>query len=67
MDKRIKVLISFGTRPEGIKLAPVIKEIQKNPDKFDLTICSTGQHKEMLTQVIDFFELKPDIKLSVMT
>ncbi|MCE5329734.1 UDP-N-acetylglucosamine 2-epimerase (non-hydrolyzing), partial [bacterium] len=46
---------------------PVIKEIQKNPDKFDLTICSTGQHKEMLTQVIDFFELKPDIKLSVMT
>lgn len=67
MDKRIKVLTSFGTRPEGIKLAPVIKEIQKNPDKFDLTICSTGQHKEMLTQVIDFFELKPDIKLSVMT
>lgn len=67
MNKKIKVLISFGTRPEGIKMAPVIKEIQKNSDKFDLTLCSTGQHKEMLKQVIDFFELKPDIELSVMT
>ena len=67
MNKRIKVLISLGTRPEGIKMAPVIKEIQKNPDKFELSICSTGQHKEMLGQVTDFFEIKPDIELNVMT
>ena len=67
MNKKIKVLISLGTRPEGIKMAPVIKEIQKNPDKFELGICSTGQHKEMLGQVTDFFEIKPDIELNVMT
>ena len=67
MNKKIKVLISFGTRPEGIKVAPVIKQIQKNTDKFELIVCSTGQHKEMLSQVIDFFELKPDIELNVMT
>ena len=67
MGKKIKVLISLGTRPEGIKMAPVIKEIQKNPQKLDLVVCSTGQHKEMLGQVTDFFEIKPDIELNVMT
>ena len=53
--------------PEGIKMAPVIKELQKSPQKFDLVVCSTGQHKEMLGQVTDFFEIKPDIELNVMT
>jgi UDP-N-acetylglucosamine 2-epimerase (non-hydrolysing) len=67
MEKKIKILISLGTRPEGIKMAPVIKEIQKIPQKFDLKVCSTGQHKEMLGQVTDFFEIKPDIELNVMT
>jgi len=67
MGKNIKVLISLGTRPEGIKMAPVIKELQKSPQKFDLVVCSTGQHKEMLGQVTDFFEIKPDIELNVMT
>ncbi|MHB8278540.1 MAG: non-hydrolyzing UDP-N-acetylglucosamine 2-epimerase [Candidatus Humimicrobiaceae bacterium] len=67
MNKKIKVLISFGTRPEGIKMAPVIKEMQKSPQKFELIVCSTGQHKEMLGQVTDFFEIKPDIELNVMT
>ncbi len=67
MNKKIKVLISLGTRPEGIKMAPVIKELQKSPQKFDLVVCSTGQHKEMLGQVTDFFEIKPDIELNVMT
>ncbi|MCL6088406.1 MAG: UDP-N-acetylglucosamine 2-epimerase (non-hydrolyzing) [Actinobacteria bacterium] len=67
MNRKIKVLISFGTRPEGIKLAPVINQIKKNADKLELTVCSTGQHKEMLNQVIDFFELKPDKELSIMT
>jgi UDP-N-acetylglucosamine 2-epimerase (non-hydrolysing) len=55
MEKKIKVLISLGTRPEGIKMAPVIKEIQKSPEKFDLIVCSTGQHKEMLGQVTEIF------------
>jgi UDP-N-acetylglucosamine 2-epimerase (non-hydrolysing) len=67
MEKKIKVLISLGTRPEGIKMAPVIKELQKRPQKFDLVVCSTGQHKEMLGQVTDFFEIQPDIELNVMT
>ncbi|MEI7616647.1 MAG: UDP-N-acetylglucosamine 2-epimerase (non-hydrolyzing) [Actinomycetota bacterium] len=67
MEKKIKILISLGTRPEGIKMAPVIKELQKNPQKFDLVVCSTGQHREMLGQVTEFFEIKPDIELNVMT
>jgi len=67
MEKKIKVLISLGTRPEGIKMAPVIKELQKNPQKFDIAVCSTGQHREMLGQVTEFFEIIPDIELNVMT
>lgn len=67
MLKKINILISFGTRPEGIKMAPLIKEIKKNSDKLNLTICSTGQHKEMLDQVLEFFEIKPDIDLNLMT
>lgn len=65
--KKINILISFGTRPEGIKLAPVIKCIEKQKDKFNLNICSTGQHKEMLNQVLNLFEIKPDIFLNLMT
>lgn len=65
--QKIKVLVSFGTRPECIKLAPVIKQLEKQDDMFDLTVCSTGQHKEMLDQVIDFFGLKPDFFLNLMT
>ncbi len=66
-ERRVKILVSFGTRPEGIKLAPVIKVMEKQNDKFELIICSTGQHKEMLEQVIDFFELKPDFELNIMS
>jgi UDP-N-acetylglucosamine 2-epimerase (non-hydrolysing) len=66
-EKRVRILVSFGTRPEGIKLAPVIKVMEKQKDKFELIICSTGQHKEMLKQVIDFFELKPDFDLNIMS
>lgn len=64
---RINVLVSFGTRPEGIKLAPIIKCIDNQRDKFNLKICTTGQHKEMLEQVLGFFEIKPDIHLNLMT
>jgi len=65
--KKINILISFGTRPEGIKLAPVIKCIEKQKDKFNLRVCSTGQHKEMLNQVLSLFEIKPYIFLNLMT
>ena len=64
---RINVLVSLGTRPEGIKLAPVIKAFERNQQLFRSTICSTGQHKEMLDQVMDFFEIKPDVLLNLMT
>jgi len=66
-ENKINIFISFGTRPEGIKLAPVVKVLQRNQQIFKLTICSTGQHKEMLDQVMDFFEIKPDIFLNLMT
>ena len=65
--QKIKVLVFFGTRPECIKLAPVIKQLESHSDAFDLKVCSTGQHKEMLDQVINFFELKPDFFLNLMT
>jgi len=64
---KINILVSFGTRPEGIKLAPVIKVLERNRQIFKLTVCSTGQHKEMLDQVMDFFEIKPDVFLNLMT
>jgi UDP-N-acetylglucosamine 2-epimerase (non-hydrolysing) len=66
-ENKINVLVSFGTRPEGIKLAPIIKALERNQQMFRLTICSTGQHKEMLDQVMDFFEIKPDVFLNLMT
>lgn len=59
------VLIGIGTRPEAIKLAPVILELKKD-DNFDVVVCATGQHKEMLDGVLDFFAIKPDINFSLM-
>lgn len=61
-----KVLFVFGTRPEAIKLAPLIKEFQKKSDVFDVKVCVTGQHKEMLYQVLDFFSITPDYDLDIM-
>lgn len=61
----MKVLFVFGTRPEAIKLAPVIKELSGRPN-FNCKICVTGQHREMLAQVLQLFELKPDWNLDVM-
>src|SRR5690349_25135730 len=61
----VKVLFVFGTRPEAIKLAPVIKELSARPE-FDCKICVTGQHREMLSQVLDLFELQPDWNLDLM-
>lgn len=61
-----KALIVFGTRPEAIKMAPVIKELQKRPEKFQVIVCVTAQHREMLDQVLNIFEIRPDIDLNIM-
>lgn len=61
-----KILFIFGTRPEAIKFAPLIKEMKNHPDHFIVKVCVTGQHKEMLYQVLDFFEIKPDYDLEIM-
>jgi UDP-N-acetylglucosamine 2-epimerase (non-hydrolysing) len=58
-------MVVFGTRPEAIKFAPLIKQLQQNP-LFELTVCITSQHKEMLQQVLSFFEIRADIDLDVM-
>ncbi|WP_019137927.1 non-hydrolyzing UDP-N-acetylglucosamine 2-epimerase [Peptoniphilus timonensis] len=60
----MKVLFVFGTRPEGIKMAPIIKEVQKR-DKFECYTCVTGQHREMLDQVLEIFDIKPDYDLNI--
>ena len=61
-----KILIVFGTRPEAIKMAPLVKEFAKNTEQFDTKLCVTAQHREMLDQVLDFFELTPDHDLDLM-
>lgn len=61
-----KILFIFGTRPEAIKMAPLIKELTSRKEKFDVKVCVTGQHKEMLYQVLDFFAIRPDYDLEVM-
>lgn len=61
-----KVMLVFGTRPEAIKMAPLVKELQKYPDQFDTTVCVTGQHRQMLDQVLHLFEIKPDYDLNIM-
>lgn len=65
LDK-IKVLTVFGTRPEAIKMAPLVKEIEKNPEIFESIVCVTAQHRQMLDQVLDLFEIKPDFDLDIM-
>jgi UDP-N-acetylglucosamine 2-epimerase (non-hydrolysing) len=62
----IKVLTVFGTRPEAIKLAPVIKELERRPEQFVSRICVTGQHREMLDQMLELFDIQPDHDLNVM-
>ena len=61
-----KILLVFGTRPEAIKMAPLVKEFKKNSDLFDTKVCVTAQHREMLDQVLSFFELQPDFDLNLM-
>ena len=61
-----KVMLVFGTRPEAIKMAPLVKEFQKNPQDFETIVCVTGQHREMLDQVLKIFEITPDYDLNIM-
>lgn len=61
-----KILLIFGTRPEAIKMAPLVKEFQKHPEVFDTRVCVTAQHREMLDQVLEFFEITPDYDLNLM-
>lgn len=66
INMKIKNLIIFGTRPEAIKMAPLVKEFQKHTDLFETKVCVTAQHREMQDQVLDFFEIQPDYDLDLM-
>ena len=59
-------MLVFGTRPEAIKMCPLVKEFQKHPDEFETIVCVTGQHREMLDQVLTIFDVKPDYDLNIM-
>lgn len=61
-----KIMLVFGTRPEAIKMAPLIKEFQKYPDSFQTIVCVTGQHREMLDQVLRLFDIRTDYDLDIM-
>ncbi|WP_462372961.1 non-hydrolyzing UDP-N-acetylglucosamine 2-epimerase [Alistipes shahii] len=61
-----RIMLVFGTRPEAIKMAPLVKEFQNHPDRFDTVVCVTGQHREMLDQVLRIFDIAPDYDLNIM-
>lgn len=61
-----KIMLVFGTRPEAIKMAPLVKEFQKHTDTFKTIVCVTGQHRQMLDQVLELFEITPDYDLNIM-
>lgn len=61
-----KILLVFGTRPEAIKMAPLVRELKKYSDRFETLVCVTGQHRQMLDQVLKIFEIKPDYDLNIM-
>ena len=65
MNKK-KIMLVFGTRPEAIKMAPLVHVIKAKPDQFELKVCVTSQHREMLDQVLDIMNIKPDIDLNLM-
>lgn len=62
----LKVMLVFGTRPEAIKMAPLVKEFQKQEDTFQTIVCVTGQHRQMLDQVLQLFDIVPDYDLNIM-
>ncbi|MDX8288967.1 UDP-N-acetylglucosamine 2-epimerase (non-hydrolyzing) [Metabacillus indicus] len=66
MDRKLKVMTIFGTRPEAIKMAPLVLELEKYPDEIDSIVTVTAQHRQMLDQVLELFEVKPDHDLNIM-
>jgi UDP-N-acetylglucosamine 2-epimerase (non-hydrolysing) len=62
----MRVLCVFGTRPEAIKMAPVVQELRKHPDHFQTCTCATAQHRDMLDQGLDLFDIVPDVDLDLM-
>ena len=60
------ILLVLGTRPEAIKMSPLVKEFQKYPEQFNTLVCVTGQHRQMLDQVLNLFEITPDYDLNIM-
>lgn len=61
-----KIMLVFGTRPEAIKMAPLVKEFEKHPETFETIVCVTGQHRQMLDQVLQLFDIKPQYDLNIM-
>lgn len=61
-----KIMLVFGTRPEAIKMAPLVKAFQEKKEEFETIVCVTGQHREMLDQVLHLFDIKPDYDLNIM-
>lgn len=61
-----RILLVFGTRPEAIKMAPLVKELQRHPDRFETVVAVTGQHRQMLDQVLGLFDITPDYDLDIM-
>ena len=66
MNDKKKALLVFGTRPEAIKMAPLVKKLQEIPEEFQSIVCVTGQHREMLDQVLRLFDITPDYDLNIM-
>lgn len=66
MKQQKNILLVFGTRPEAIKMAPLVKEFQKHPEQFKTLVCVTGQHRQMLDQVLEIFDIIPDYDLDIM-
>ena len=66
MTEKKRILIVFGTRPEAIKMAPLVKEFESQDEYFNVRVCITAQHREMLDQVLSFFEITPHYDLDIM-
>ena len=66
MTKKFKVMTIFGTRPEAIKMAPLVLELEKHPEQIESIVTVTAQHRQMLDQVLETFKIKPDYDLNIM-
>ena len=66
MDSKLRVITIFGTRPEAVKMAPVVKRLRQFPDEIESLVCVTAQHREMLDQVLEAFQITPDVDLNLM-